>query len=228
MLASRLHAQPRTIQTSNQLWVGYITDSKISQQYSIWNDFHWVPNGFALLRTGLTRNFTTASVTAGYAYGWLPLGSGNDRLSRHEHRPWAQTQLALPLSEVYTLTQRIRYEARFREKVSKGEVQDGYTFSNRIRYQISVKRKLLNQPNTKLNPYLSLSEEILLNFGKEVTANAFDQNRISLAFGLQSRTVQYQIGLMNRFVQTSPSGFTSYNMVVLWVTQKFDLRGWRK
>jgi hypothetical protein len=88
-----------------------------------------------------------------------------------------------------------------------------------------VRWNLRNKPDRKVNPYLTLSDEVLISFGKGVTTNAFEQNRILLAVGLKSGDVQYQVGLMNRFVQVGPSTFTSNNMLVLWVTQKFDLRG---
>ncbi len=223
LLPVLLHAQTKSVQSNNQYWLGYMTSTKISDKYSVWNDFHLVPEGFGVVRTGLTRHFENTSVTGGYAFLWLTPGSGNRSLSRIEHRPWGQIQFNVPVSGKYSLTQRIRYDARFREKVDNGEVVDGFGFNHRVRFLVSVKRVLTNDETKTIKPYVSISNEVLLNFGQEVTYNTFDQNRISVAVGLQTPKTQYQLGFMNRFVQNGPSRYTANHTLVLWVTQKFDL-----
>lgn len=219
-----LSAQIRSVERNNQYWIGYMTSTMISERYSIWNDFHLVPEGFAVVRTGLTRHMPKTSVTAGYAYLWLPPGSGNVRLVRHEHRPWAQLQFNLPVAGPYSFIQRVRYDARFRQNVSNGEVLDGYAFNHRVRFLMSLKRTLGRTEGKTVIPYVALSNEVLLNFGREITNNTFDQNRLSLSLGVQTKKTQYQLGFMNRFVQSGPARFTTNNTVVLWVTQKFDIK----
>jgi hypothetical protein len=219
-----LRAQTRHVQSNNQFWLGYMTSAAITDKYSLWNDFHLVPEGFCVVRTGLTRHFPNASITGGYAFLWLPPGSGKTSLTRLEHRPWGQVQFNTRLSEKYALTQRIRYDARFREKVIDGEIVDGFGFNHRVRFLVSVKRMLLTDATRAAKPYISVSDEVLLNFGKEVSFNTFDQNRLSLALGLQTANTQYQLGFMNRFVQTGPDRYTLNHTLVLWITQKFDLR----
>jgi Protein of unknown function (DUF2490) len=207
---------------SNQYWLGYMTSTRLSNKYSLWNDLHFVPEGFGIVRTGLTRSISdNVSVTGGYAYLWLPAKPGASKLERHEHRPWAQLQLNVPLQKDWSLIQRIRYDARFRENTSGGEITDGHSFVNRVRLLVSIKKLLGNAEGVR--PYAGVSNEILLNFGKEVTTNTFDQNRLSIFVGLQQRNTQYQLGLMNRFVQTSQSSFILNHTVVVWVIQKFDL-----
>lgn len=219
-----LYAQPKTVQYNHQLWLGYITSTQISDKYSVWNDFHLVPEGFGVVRTGLTRHLAKTSITGGWALLWLTPGSGNNMLTRLEHRPWGQLQFNMPVSEKLSLTQRIRYDARFRERVANGEVVDGFGFNHRVRFLVSLKRLLANDETKTVKPYVSVSNEVLLNFGKEISYNTFDQNRISVAFGLQTPKTQYQLGFMNRFVQNNPSRFTANHTLLLWVTQKFDLR----
>lgn len=71
----------------NQLWLGWMTSGKISDKISLWNDFHYVPETFLVLRTGISYhvlpNFT---VTGGYAYLNLPTISDDIKLNRTEHR----------------------------------------------------------------------------------------------------------------------------------------------
>jgi hypothetical protein len=209
---------------NNQLWLGYMTSGKLSQHYSIWNDVHYVPESFAIIRTGLTRHiFDGGSITAGYAFLKLPIGSSS-ALERTEHRPWGQLQFTLPAAPTWTLTQRIRYDARFKQNITDGEITPGYGFNHRVRFLFSIKKMLHRPEGETLLPYVVLSNETLLNFGREITYNTFDQNRLSLSFGLQKGKVQYQLGFMNRFVQSGPAKYTLNHTVVLWVIQKFDLQ----
>ena len=224
LLPGLLRAQSRTIQSSNQYWIGYMTSAAITDKYSIWNDVHLVPEGFCVVRTGLSRHFSKATITGGYAFLWLPPGSGKTSLTRSEHRPWGQIQFNSPVSEKFTITQRIRYDARFREKVVDGDVVDGYNFNQRVRFLVSLKRTLSPDADKPVKPFVSISNEVLLNFGKEVSFNTFDQNRISVAVGLQTPTIQYQLGFMNRFVQNAPDRYTLNHTLVFWITQKLDLR----
>jgi hypothetical protein len=221
-MANFVNAQTRAVTHANQYWVGYITATQLSEKYAVWNDVHVVPQAFAIVRTGLTRTLSNnVAATAGYAYLWLPIKVGSDALRRNEHRPWAQLQFNAPLSKGWSFTQRTRYDARFRENIRDGEVVDGYAFNHRVRFLISIKRVLGDAQRSR--PYLGASNETLLNFGKEV-ASSFDQNRLMVFAGIQHRQVQYQLGLMNRYVQTGPSKFALNHTVVVWVVQKFDLR----
>lgn len=215
-------AQQKTVQ-NNQIWIGYMTSTKISDDYSLWNDVHYVPESFAIIRTGITRNvFNNGGITAGYAFLKLPVSSGNG-LERKEHRPWAQLQLTTPLTSGWSVSQRVRYDARFRQHIKDGELDDGYNFNHRVRFLFSIRKNLGKSTPSGVQPYIALSNETLLNFGKEITYNTFDQNRASLSFGVQKKQIQYQLGFMNRFVQTGPERYTSNQTLVLWVIQKFDL-----
>jgi hypothetical protein len=223
-LSGAAQSPARDVHHNTQYWLGYMTSTMISDRYSWWNDFHLVPEGFAVVRTGLTRHLDKTSVTGGYAYLWLPAGADKTALTRHEHRPWAQLQFNLPVSGPYSFVHRIRYDARFRENVAHGEIRDGYAFNHRVRFLVSVRRTLGKPEGRKMSPYVALADEVLLNFGKEITTNTFDQNRISLSFGVQGKKTQYQLGIMNRFVQAGPARYTSNHTLVLWITQRFDVK----
>lgn len=210
----------KLIQDQNQFWLGYMTSTRLSPRYSWWNDTHLVPNGFFVLRTGLTRNLQPASITAGYAYLLLPLSAEDQSLKRREHRPWAQIQATFPLPNGFSVSNRIRYDARFRQTVSNGELSDGYSFVNRLRFLISVRKTIHVPDQAAWKPFVSLNEELLVNFGKEVTFNSFDQNRISLMVGASRANVQLQIGYMSRFVQTGYQLFVNNHTLVMWVTHR--------
>lgn len=215
-------AQQKEVKQDEQLWLGYMTTTRIAARYSIWNDAHHIPGGFGIIRTGLVRHFANRiDVTAGYAHGWLPIAG---ELRRHEHRPWAQVVLPTPLGNNFSLQHRLRWDLRYRQRIAGSELVDGYTFNHRSRVQ-AVLRK--NFPQLEFNgvmPSLVLADELLINLGKEVAQNTFDQNRISLMAAMRYKGLMLQAGYMNRFVQSTTAGrYTSYHTLVFWLFHNIDL-----
>lgn len=199
-----------------------MTSTKINSQYSWWNDVHYVPNGFFIARTGITRHLDHYQITAGYGFGKLPLSSSDTRLCRTEHRPWAQIQRSFPFKHQWSLITRLRYDARFRQTLVNGEPTNSYDFTNRIRLMATA-RKFITPTSTVVGkPFVGVSEELLLNFGSSVTFNTFDQNRISLMLGTQFQHVQLQIGYMRRFVKTGPEQFVRNHTLVIWFTHQIN------
>ncbi len=221
-----LLAQEKQITSNEQFWVGYMTSGKISEKYSIWNDFHYVPNGFFVARTGLTRFFQkNLNVTAGYAYLNVPTQSEGVELSRNEHRPWMQMVAKHKVSNKLQMINRIRYDMRFRQDFANGELMDSFTFNHRLRMLISMRFPLIGHQFIGGTPFVNLTNEVLVNFGKNVENNYLDQNRTWLTFGLRLDAMSFQVGYMHRFVQLAQSQqFVRNHTMVVWVTHNFDFR----
>jgi len=219
-----LKAQLRTVTQNEQLWLGYMTSAKFNDRYSLWNDFHYVPEGFFVARTGLTFHAKEVNFTAGYAFLLLPESPIDLSLKRKEHRPWAQAVTSFPLPRSFSLVQRIRYDARFRQNLVSNELSDDYIFTNRIRFLTAIKKMIGEKSDRKFQPYVVVADEVLLNFGESVV-NTFDQNRIQLSVGLQGKNIQYQFGYMTRFVQTGPTRYVNNHTLLFWVTQKITFKG---
>jgi hypothetical protein len=217
--------QTKTVKDAQQLWFGYMSTTKLNNRYSLWNDIHFVTQGFFIARTGFTRNFENASFTAGYAFLLIPISAKVTDLKRVEHRPWAQAIFTVPLSKSLVFTQRTRYEARFRQNVKDTVITDGYVFTNRVRFFMSLKKTFMTGKETKFKPFVLVGDEVLINFGKNITYNTFDQNRIFFTVGLQRKNLSYHVGYMNRFVQTGSSQFTLNHTVLFWVIHNFS---WQK
>lgn len=219
--ATLLRGQNKTGINKNQVWLGYMTDVKLNDNWSMWNDFHFVTNNFFIARHGLTYHLSkNVSFTGGYA--WLFLSTSfSDDLDRKEHRPWAQLFVSIPQEE-WTLQQRIRYEARFKEKVQgQNIIGNEYDFTNRIRYMLNVRRKLDMEFFGNNKTFVSLNNEVLVNFGKN-TSNNLDQFRVSLFYGYPMKKATFQLGYMYRYVPGSANTFTNYHGLVLWISQNFD------
>lgn len=217
-----LLAQGKDVQHEEQLWFGYMTSSRVSDRFSIWNDAHYIPGGFGVARTGLTAHFPNRiDLTAGYAHLWLPLG---DEMRRREHRPWAQVVIPTPLGGNFAMQHRLRWDLRYRQRVADGSIVDGYTFNHRARVQVVLRRNFPGLAIGEVVPSLVLSDELLMNLGKEANA-PFDQNRISLMAAARYRGLMLQAGYMNRYVQASaPGRFTSNHTLVFWLFHNIDLR----
>jgi hypothetical protein len=214
----------RAVTSQHQIWMGYMTSAQLNPTYSLWNDIHLVPTGFFLLRTGITKDMKLLNVTIGYAYGRLPVSADNKSLYRIEHRPWAQAQASFSLPKQFVFIPRLRYDARFRQDVSNGELINSYSFINRVRMMATL-RKFVTANETAIGkPFVGVSNELLLNFGKNVTFNRFDQNRLSLMAGTQYKNMQLQLGYMNRYVKTGTNQFTQNHTLVIWFTQKFNTK----
>lgn len=216
-------AQEKTVAKNNQLWLGYISSTSINKHYSLWNDVHLVPEGFFIVRTGITRQVKNVGITAGYAFLRLPVSANKIQLQRNEHRPWAQLLVNHPVSTSVSFVSRVRFDARFKQDVAAEELLFTYGYANRIRFLTGLRINVTSLKTEKSIPYFSLADEVLLNFGKAVTNNTFDQNRIQLSLGIQRKTIQYQVGYMNRFVQTGNARYTLNNTVFFWVIHKISL-----
>lgn len=209
-----------------RLWLGYITQTRLSESFSIWNDFHWVPDGFGVLRTGGSYHFNNKFniiTTGGYAYLWFypPSGSGT---GRPEHRPWGQTT-ASHRSHQFSFFHRLRYEARFRKNLIKEELQNEFNFNFRLRYLLQMRYFFPKQTQTG-KWFAMASDEILFNAGKEISDGfRLDQNRISIGIGYQYKNFTVQVAYMNQIIE-SPNAYTfnmNHNLQIL-MFHNFDFR----
>ena len=209
-----------------QVWGGYITSYRINPQFSLWNDWHYVPGSFFLSRHGLTLHMLPElSASAGYAAGFLTIpGTSATRLNRQEHRPWGQLAMRFPLGKKYSISHRIRYDARFREAVADGQKTGGYLFNHRVRFMTSFRRPLTGIKLGEGVPFVTFGNEMHLNLGENILGNNLDQNRTWLMFGYQLQTATFQFGYLYRFIPTATAGkFNHFHTATLWVTHIFGI-----
>lgn len=221
--------ESKSIATQQQTWLGYMTQLRVSDTYSLWNDFHLVPEGFYVLRTGLSYHFNErVTATAGYAFLGLPVGTLTQDLKRQEHRPWGQLVVNVPIAPNWSFTHRFRYDMRFRRNVADGQLASGYELTHRPRFLFTLRRNLPALRFGEQLPYVSFGNEVLLNFGSHVVFNRMDQNRVTAGVGVARRGLALQVGYMNRFVQL-PSGrdFVMNHTLFLWLFHNIDLRAAR-
>lgn len=219
-------AQEKTHTHSGQAWIGYMTSVPLNEKLSLWNDFHLATDNFLIGRHGLTYHLSRqVAVTGGYA--WLFLSTTNsNQLKRQEHRPWGQIMFTSTMPGGWQTQQRFRYDARFRETVAGGAIIDGdYTFNHRLRYMFNIRKTLDGSEFHSKAAFLSLNNEVLINFGSNVTSNNLDQFRVSLLMGKGFDSFVFQLGYMYRFVpQGTPLTYRHYHGVTLWINHNIKTK----
>jgi hypothetical protein len=158
-------------------WFSVNTSARITSKWSVTADVHERRNnflsnaGFHFLRAGLTYHISEQlSVNAGYAHLWMALNHGG---YANENRIYQQLQLTTNKGRL-SILQRLRNEQRWQQRISNGELLDGYKFSNRVRYLLNLNIRLSKNHHL---PSLVLADELCVQFGKEIVLNTFDQNR---------------------------------------------------
>ncbi len=207
---------------TNEFWTGYITDIKLNERISLWNDLQYASQVFVLSRHGVTYHVDSRfTVTAGYAISLASTTFTTDFV-RLEHRPWAQYEIRTPIAEKLEFRHRIRYDARFREKTTASEVLDEFEFYHRIRFMNGLKIPLYTLKNgQKIN--LNILEEMLFKFGENITGKNFEQNRLFILVGFNIGKIHPMIGYEHRLSPLKTHGYYSHRHgLMIWIVQKFD------
>jgi len=226
LLTSCFKAFSQSETENEQLWIGYLTQSKISKNYSLWNDTHWVPDNFYIIRTGLTYHFDNklkTTTTLGYALAWFYPPEGQETF-KFEQRPWGQTTISHS-SKSFNFFHRLRYEARFRSVIVADERTSDYDFNFRFRYLFQAKLYFKNQLNSN-RFYALVSDEIMFNAGDEITNEfRFDQNRIALGLGYQTKNMTFQLAYMKQVIlaNTTDTHKVNHNLQI-FIFHNFDFR----
>lgn len=180
---------------NSNAWFMYFGDHKFADKFGVhleaqFRRYDWGASPQQLLlRTGLNYHFSPqVFATVGYCFvETYPYGDFPVKATFPESRFWEQIQLKSQLSR-FEWVNRLRLEQRLSKlpvaDVSSGEFAPGdavYTNRARLMQRVSVPFRGLKIADKSL--YLSVYDEVLINFGKNVAANFFDQNRAYAAIG---------------------------------------------
>ena len=237
MLLQKSHAQKQTTHV-NQVWFAYFNQTRFSNHWGLWADFHLrtkedffsdLSQGIA--RIGLTYYLNTdAKLTAGYAFvNHFPADNHPD-ISQPEQRIWQQFQWHTKYPRI-RLMQYARLEERFRRKIKDNdELEDGYNFNYRFRYNFLLSTPIGKKSFAPGTFSFVVNDEIMVNFGKEVVYNYFDQNRFFVGFNYHTNTTNsLQFGYLNVFQQLSSGNtYKSMNGARIAYFHNLDLRKEKK
>jgi hypothetical protein len=222
----------KTFETREQAWVGYFNQTRLSKRSGLWVDAHLRLNdhfvqekSLALIRLGYLYYASDHTRLAfGYAYArhYPHVSTAPDF---PEHRPWQQVQW-MDKRSWFNLMQWVRLEERFRQKADGAELISDYAFNFRARYNIALTIPVTRKEVQPKTPFIFVSNEVFVNFGKEITYNYFDQNRLFAGIGYQfTPHLNAHAGYMYVFQQL-PAGnqYVEIHAIRFFVFHNLDFR----
>ena len=231
---STVVAQSKSIEHIDQLWTGYLNQTRLNQKWGIWFDGHirtkediFHGSSQAILRPGIMYYLNDdVKLTAGYAFINHFPGDNHKNISMPEHRPWVQLQWHNKYPSL-KLMQWVRIEERFRHKVlNNDKLADGYNSNFRMRVNLLLQYSLSKKKFAPGTFSLATGSELMVNLGKKIVYNTFDQNRFFLGFHYHVNKHDYlQFGYINIFQQLSSGNqFKSINTARIFYFHNIDLR----
>jgi len=200
----------KQVREQYQSWFALNTLTRISGKWGIVGEIHIrrnhfiADNSFYFIRLG-ANYWVNEQLSLSLAYGhmWLaPTVPGWFTFAK-ENRIHQQLSYSSKIGRI-NFTQRLRNEQRWQQIIINDEPSKLLRFTNRVRYLMS-----LNIPVFKNQylPALVLADEIMIQFGKDVVYNTFDQNRLFIGLRQKiSHDLNFDIGYMRVFQQRI-SGF---------------------
>jgi hypothetical protein len=217
LAALPLRAQKRYVE-EKQFWLGVLNQTRFSKHCGSLADLHLRlhDNFVSTLYQGVARVELAYHLTddvrlaAGYTSAYL-FADGARTVGQPEHRPWQQAQWSSTFPKA-RLTQRVRLEERFRQRVGNNEeLATDYNSNYRARYSVALFLPLSKNAFESGGLQLLLQKEVMANFDQEIICNYFDQNRLFAGLVYQvSKQVQAQGGYMHLFQQL-PAGNVYHN-----------------
>jgi long-subunit fatty acid transport protein len=231
VMEQQAFSQTKEFETEEQTWLGYFNQTRFTNKSGMWLDLHLRFAGdfldhkaLSIARAGYTYYLSDhVKLTAAYAYATRYSTVSGPNVP--EHRPWQQIQWQ-EKKNGFNMMQWVRLEERFRRKVSAGELTDEYSFNYRIRYNMAFTIPLKGKQVVAKTPFLFANNEVMINFGKEIVNNYFDQNRAFVGLGYQFTShLNAQLGYMYVFQQL-PAGneYLNINTIRLFVFHNLDVR----
>jgi hypothetical protein len=222
-------------------WYNYFGTLKLSNKLRAHTEYQWRRNNVitnwqqSLLRVGLNYQ-PNPRVLFRVGYAWVetfPYGEISiNNLGRDftEHRIFQMVQLSHKES-IIDFSHRFMLEQRFvgRYSTSSFKDEDEFPLLQRMRYMFKLQLPLIGNEMKDKTPYLSLYDEILIGFGKNVNANIFDQNRLGVLLGyLFNKNVRLEVGYLNQVIQfgrqiNSQSIFQNNNGLIVNAIFNLDL-----
>ena len=113
----------------------------------------------------------------------------------------------------FMLNQRFQVEERFIHNANKEGLLSGTTFFWRFRYRLQGEYNFWKKENQYLKTIVY--DELMINGGKNVVKNTFDQNRIyaGLQYGV-NKNIALELGYLNSFQQRA-SGIDYFNRDII-------------
>jgi hypothetical protein len=230
----------------SQYWLRYTNRLDFNKHVNLFSEIEnrrfFPVEDKSLLNSDLQSTFLIRSVlqsklgagwSAGVGLAYFLHGNSDPRTSNYlvipEWRPFAEMLNQQQLGSRFRLNQRFRYEERFFRKTTSDRqaLAQGYTNNARFRYLFEADWTLVKTDDGPGTLKLKVSDEVMLNIGKRIIRNTFDQNRLSASLHFQvTKALAMEAGYI-KWIQELPDGVNYYNRDILRISlhQAISLAG---
>jgi len=198
----------KNVDHQSLLWTRYYNQLELNAKWSIHSEFDnrvfvnpIVQNLFVVRVQGRYKISEQVVIGSGVAY--FSVATQNPDIDSGFNKPEYRIQQDATLKQnlgKINLNQRFQIEERFFQHFEKEGLTSGSTFFWRFRYRIQGDYTFWKKEKQYLMAIVY--DELMINAGKNVVYNKFDQNRIyaGLQYGINS-SVALEMGYMNSFQQ---------------------------
>lgn len=214
----------KNIEHQTLTWIRYYNILPISEKWSLHSEFdnrsflNPVHENLWVLRVqGRYRTNKNIDLGGGFAYfnvnTQTPLADPD--FSIPEYRGQQDITFINDIAKI-TFHNRFQLEERFIQKADKTGLLNDFSFSFRFRYRLQSTFTLWEKEKRSLKG--TISDEILLNYGKDNKRNTFDQNRIYAALRYHfNPNIGLELGYLKSF-QRRASGVDFYDRDIIRFT----------
>lgn len=171
----------KQVNDQSQSWFSLNSTFRLNSKWGLVGDVHvrrtnfMADPNFYFIRAGGGYWFNNGlNYIAGYAHMWLTSTKKKERIYVNEDRLYGQLAYSTTPGKL-NLLHRFRHEHRWRESVVADSLPNKNAFSTRLRYLISLTYPVFKNPSL---PQACLANELLVQFGKPIVNNTFDQLRL--------------------------------------------------
>lgn len=214
----------KNIEHQTLTWVRYYNILPISEKWSLHSEFD--NRSFV---NPIHENLWVLRIQGRYrANKLVDLGGGFAYFSVNTQTPLADPDFSVPeyrgqqditlINDIAKITfhNRFQLEERFIQKADKTALLSDFSFSFRFRYRLQSTFTLWEKEKRSLKG--TISDEILLNYGKDNKRNTFDQNRIYAALRYHfNPNIGLELGYLKSF-QRRASGVDFYDRDIIRFT----------
>lgn len=225
LACSFLYAQTeKNIDQQSLLWTRYYNLLTLNNKWSIHSEFDnriflnsFENNLYEFRVQG--RYKINKDIEAGAGYAYFSVATQDPEITFDfripENRGQQDVMWKQDIGKI-TLLQRFQVEERFFHNADKEGLVSGTTFFWRFRYRLQGEYSFWKKENQYLKALVY--DELMINAGKNVVKNTFDQNRIyvGLQYGV-NKNMAFELGYLNSFQQRA-SGVDYFDRDIIRVT----------
>lgn len=202
-------------------WYSYANTLTLAPKWLLSNDIserHFLDNGKQLQFTLRSKiNYTLGqNWNAGIGFAFFSSNTfdpaSSSTLAVPELRPFQEFNHNQQLHR-FTINHRYRIEERYFRKVVDDKLVNGYNFNFRFRYKFEVEYRLYQSLNKVQSLSFKAGDEIMLNAGKSIVKNTFEQNRVNTAISYQAnKNFTFDLGYTYGFQQKNSGDYNEANI----------------